>query len=390
MNLEKEIDFLLSHFGDDEKSLFPRKMMTSKSNGQFTVYSKDEILKRCLESDFIDCRINAYPEYTKWEKYDLIRQPPSFIFIDLDLFNFSKYKDPKKTLDGVLKNTLKRMMVCGNEHSQRSRDHHSNYPHQQQHRNVRPIHPTVLWTGNGYHVYLPMQSVVLDAYEQFSKDKFPNLFSMYDCKYNGYSVSEVFLKFAEQYFTDGKADPQHKPKFKSCLIRFPNTYNSKCLANGKSHEESKVKLIQEWDGYRLPIQYLTKEFRRWLVQKEIDQVAINIKKIQSNKSQLKLSYLFDYIDWIERLLKTPIADYRKYCLWQILIPYLKNIKKLQDEEIMAILLKWLDGCNRYEKLDFDPYQKIKENLRNVKDYKPIGLERLKETNAELYALSVNI
>ena len=54
-----------------------------------------------------------------------------------------------------------------------------------------------------------IQAIVLDQYEQFSKDKFPNLFSMYDGKYYGYSVSEIFLKFAEDYFTDGKANPQH-------------------------------------------------------------------------------------------------------------------------------------------------------------------------------------
>jgi hypothetical protein len=80
--LEKEIDFILYHF-DNKNNLFPRKMMTAKSNGQFTIYSKDDILKRCIESEFIDCRINAYPEYIKWEKCELIRQSPNFIFIDI-------------------------------------------------------------------------------------------------------------------------------------------------------------------------------------------------------------------------------------------------------------------------------------------------------------------
>jgi hypothetical protein len=66
---------------------------------------------------------------------------------------------------------------------------------------------------------------------------------------------------------------------------------------------------------------------------------------------------------------------------------LKNIKKFGNEEIMAVLLKWLDVCNSYNKLDFNPHQKISENLRNVKDYKHIGLEKLKVTNAALYATS---
>ena len=75
---------------------------------------------------------------------------------------------------------------------------------------------------------------------------------MYRGKYCGYSVSEVFLNYIKNLFTNGKADPQHKPKFKSCLIRFSNTFNSKCLDKGLGYEESKVKIVQSWNGYRLP------------------------------------------------------------------------------------------------------------------------------------------
>jgi len=54
------IDFILSHF-DSSSGQFPRKMMTSRSSGQFTVNTKQEILKRCEQSDFKDCRIDADP-----------------------------------------------------------------------------------------------------------------------------------------------------------------------------------------------------------------------------------------------------------------------------------------------------------------------------------------
>jgi hypothetical protein len=130
--------------------------------------------------------------------------------------------------------------------------------------------------------------LVLDDFNPFSKDKFPSLFSTYYGKYSGYSVSEVFLLFAKQYLTDGKADPQHRPRYKTCLIRIPNTYNSKCLDKGLSAEESKVKVVQEWNGYRPPIQLLTKEFRRWLVQEEINQ---KIQNRTRNKSSIKLVIL---------------------------------------------------------------------------------------------------
>jgi hypothetical protein len=101
-----------------------------------------------------------------------------------------------------------------------------------------------MWSGNGYNIYLPIQSVVLDTYDPFSKDRFHSLFSSCSGKYHGYFVSEVFLKYVEDLFTEGKADPQHRPKYKSCLIRIPNTYNSKCLARGLGQEKSMVKVIQ--------------------------------------------------------------------------------------------------------------------------------------------------
>ena len=248
-------------------------MMTAVSNGQFSITSKDEIFEKCKQANFIDCRINAYPEYTEYQ--GIVRYPPNFVFIDLDIDNFSKYKDSKKALDRVLKNTLKKVLSIGQEHH--SADSSSELQHL--HNDIKPIHPTVLWTGKGYHIYLPIQAPILNQYKQFSKDEFPNLFSVYRGKYYGYSVSEVFLKFAKDYFTDGKADPQHRPKYKSCLIRIPNSFNSKCLSEGLSEEESKVKVIQKWNGCRLPIQLLTKYFMRWLVQEEITQRGI----IRENK-----------------------------------------------------------------------------------------------------------
>ncbi|WP_186434234.1 hypothetical protein [Candidatus Nitrosocosmicus arcticus] len=108
---------------------------------------------------------------------------------------------------------------------------------------------------------MPIQAMVLEEYELFSKNKFPCLFLNYNGKYSGYLVSEVFLLFSKDYFTLGKADPQHIPKYGNCLVRIPNTCNSKCISRGLSDEESKVKTIQAWNGYRPPIQLLTKEFR---------------------------------------------------------------------------------------------------------------------------------
>ena len=193
------------------------------------------------------------------------------------------------------------------------------------------VKPTVLWSGDGYHIYLPIRALVLDDFGPFSKEKYPNLFSEYNDKYDEYSVSELFLLFAIRFLTDGKADPQHRPTFNSCLIRIPNTFNSKCLAKGLSLEESMVKIIQEWNGYRLPIQLLTIEFRRRLVQEEINQ------KIQNRKIRNTYSIKFGdtsnfQIQPIERLLQTGIPDGRKETLRLILGPYLIKRKSYEESK----------------------------------------------------------
>ena len=79
-------------------------MMTKQHNYQFTINSKDEIVEKCLTSDLVDCRINAYPESVSHSKFT--KQAPNFIFIDLDLSNFTKYKNPRRMLDKTLKNAL--------------------------------------------------------------------------------------------------------------------------------------------------------------------------------------------------------------------------------------------------------------------------------------------
>ncbi len=242
------IEFILSHFSSPI-SQFPRKMMTYRSNGQFIVNTTDEVLKRCEQADFKDCRINAYPQTI--DKEGILVQPPNFVFIDLDLGNFNS--DIKK-LDKVKNSTLRKM------------------------EQLQGSHPTVSWTGNGYHIYLPIDIPVLDNEYVFSKDKFPNLFSSKG-KYSQYFVSEAFMQFAEDFFTSGKYDPNHRPKYKTCLIRIPETYNSKCLSRGLSLEKSKVKILQEWDGKRIDAGHITHEFRIWLTEQEI-----NSKKLSSNKS----------------------------------------------------------------------------------------------------------
>ena len=77
------LDFILSHFNQDK--LFPRTIMIKKLGYQKEVFSKEEAMKYFIESDFVDCRINAFPSYIEYN--GIQRYPPDFIFIDLDRNN---------------------------------------------------------------------------------------------------------------------------------------------------------------------------------------------------------------------------------------------------------------------------------------------------------------
>lgn len=353
--ISESIDFILSHFSN-QSSLFPRKMMTNQRRYQFAIYSKDEIVEYCKQADYIDCRVGAYPEYTQYK--GIVRQSPDFVFVDLDLTNFNN--DMEK-LDSILKRIKNKIERLGGS-------------------------LTILWTGNGYHVYLPLTAMVLDQEDIFSKENFPNLFQENFSKYYGYSVSEVFLKFAKEYLSNGKADSLHHPKYGNSLTRIPGTYNSKCLNRGLGREESEVKIIERWDGKRLPIQLLLKDFRRWIMQEEVNYNKNPQKRMKQSRLNMVNSPSNSTIKWIERLLEIPLGDYRKYCLWRILGPYLLNVRKLSEEDARVIMEEWLQKCDRVRKLDFGPRCNITSIIRGNKHFLPISFTNLNEENNEIFLL----
>jgi hypothetical protein len=201
--IEQGLDFILSHF----KEGFPRTISTKTTEGrQIVAYNKDETLARFKAVNYLDCKINAYPKFVEWKGIN--RQPPNFIFIDLDQGRF-------KLIDRVLDKTLKN--ICQ--------------------RFNTAVHPTVIWSGHGYHIYLPVEAFVLEEESEFAKFGYP---------------SRKLIQFAEYYLSDHKADPCHTKglSFKNCMIRIPGSFNSK---NGTKEE---VKIIQRWNGFRPSIKPL--------------------------------------------------------------------------------------------------------------------------------------
>ena len=331
--VKEGIDFLLSHF-EGRQRLFPRKMATFASEGkQFTIYNKKQILDVCTKSNFVDCRLNAYPILE-----DGVLQAPNIIFIDLDLP--TKYQDNLKKLNKNLEKTLTIIK-----------------------QKLNGFESTILWTGNGYHIYIVLDIRPLELIEEL-RDLSDN-------------PSEQFLKFAEFIFTSNKQDSRHNPSFKSCLLRIPGTINSK--------NDSTVKIIQKFDINNIPIvdNYLIREFRLYLtdidIRKRIAETSKNQEHVKQDKHQSIIQYA-----WIEKLLETPLEDGRKYALWKILCPYLINTKKLQYEESYQVLKTWLEKCNNSRKLDFDPGKEIRDKLSCVNHYNPISIKTFRKDNNNLY------
>jgi hypothetical protein len=65
--------------------------------------------------------------------------------------------------------------------------------------------PTVLWTGNGCHIYQPMDGFVLEEEDRFARLREPE----------GKDLTSKFMQFAEEFLANKKGDPQHNPSVNS-------------------------------------------------------------------------------------------------------------------------------------------------------------------------------
>ena len=227
-------------------------------------------------------------------------------------------------------------------------------------------HPTVIWSGNGFHIYLMLNSegIILETIKEFTD---PGLGIRLD------QISIKFLRFVEWYLSDGKSDLQHNTtvSFNNSMMRVPGSINSK--------NNSQVRIVQDMKTANpVPIKPLLRDFRHYLIEQSLNE------KHRQLKSKSKHSNSGE-IWWIERLLETPLSDFRKYCIWRILAPYLLNIRKVSEKESYDIIANWLDQCSNLRRLDFNYNQKIGEGIEGAaKGYLPINREKLKKENPELF------
>jgi hypothetical protein len=328
ISIEQGLGFILSHF---EEPVWPRTIFTKTLGKQITVYSREKAIARFKQSNLLDCRINAYPDYTAYNGIN--RHPPNFIFIDIDRSLFTTDNE----FWGAVKETCKNI-----EHTLGSK-------------------PTLLWSGNGVHICQPVESIVLEQESKFAQFDHP---------------SQTFLRFAAQFLSDHKSDSNNNPAFKSCLLRIPGSYNSKYIEQNKE-----VKIIRRWDGFRPKASPLYYHLYIYLADRKLKEFT----NMQRNPT---VSYQDNTIPWIEKLLQTPINDYRKNAVNLILAPYLINIKKLSYDTALNIINTWLSRCGELRQLDQDFNYLVRYALKYCakNGNRPLKLETLKIKNNKLHVI----
>lgn len=344
-NILQGLEFIIRHFGKGEE-LFPRKIMTYKLGYQKVVNNIDEAMRYFAESEYVDCRIRAYPNQSPLAKY-LHRNEiaPSIIMMDVDKSRFSSNRG-LETLMSTIKSRLR--------------------------EEIGGI-PTILWSGNGYHIIQPIDATILENIADLeSLDEKP---------------SEHFLRFASSYQSDGGADANHinTISFGNCLLRIPGSFNSKTLLKNSNVRNSltQVRIIQKWNGCSPNIRLLLGNFHAYLVDQRLKQIR-SYGEIKLRCTSKRRNAIF----WIEMLLRQPLTDHRKYCIWRILAPYLINVRKQSEKESYSIISNWLEKCNHIEGLSFYPRSRIQYNIQSAKKmgYYPISLRDLKIENKNLYAI----
>jgi hypothetical protein len=305
MIVSEGLDYILSHF---EEPLFPRTISTKKTeNRQVVVNSRYEALRYYEESNLEDCRVSAFSQY------EIKNNIPNLIFIDLD---------DKSALNGTLQ-------FIG--------------------MNVGGI-PTVLSTGNGYGIIQPVKMTSWNGVTYHGKISA--------------ELTTLFLQYVERYFSCGTYDTAHHPSLKSCLIRIPNSINSK---NGNH-----VSVQMMWDGVRVDVHNLKfKEF---------------VKKLSNDESFLKQkreTFVGYTISYIEKLLTSSISEGRKRVCNLILIPYMINVKQLSIEETVEIIYCYFQGHIDRNSIMYESKRVLRKGVF------PYGLNKMRLMDSQLYDIVTN-
>ena len=228
--IKEKVRFLLSHFNNQNYN-YPRAIKTLKTEGNsIYIHNENEIINYFVDANFIDCKINGYPTYDN-NSYNKIY--PNFIFIDLDLSLCKICKYPERKLDYILKETLKKME-----------------------KEINGC-PTVIWTGDGYHIYQPIEidNIVFNKIKSGNTISGNNFEKEFLNPFNKNNINFIneFLRFSIKYLINNQKDFDYNSfSTNSCFTIAPESINSK--------KSIKVNIIQKWNGHRANANTILKEF----------------------------------------------------------------------------------------------------------------------------------
>jgi hypothetical protein len=346
-----DLDYILGHF---REPIFPRAISTKTTEGrQIVVNSRQEALARFAQANFLDCRISAYPPNAsvnasareRFQGLANITPRNLIVIIDLDRSTLKS----ESALDLALTKTLQKT------------------------KSTLGVVPTVLWSGNGYHVYLVLDCQInLENVKQFSS-------------LNVDQISLRFLRFVESFLSCGKSDKAHNTtvSFRNCMMRIPGSINSK--------NNCEVRLVQEWNGVRPAINYLLADFCGYLANEKWQELREQQPRRKQKRPYVRSTRYgnrSNTFQWIERLLQTPITDGRKYSIWRILVPYLINRKHLPEEQCTNIIVNWLTGCGKMSQLGFNANHITKYTIKHVGEYGPAHPDKIRQELPGFYNLLV--
>jgi hypothetical protein len=168
------LDYILNLL-EHQIAIWPRTVSTSYTQGrQIVVYSREQAIARFRQANYIDCRISAYPHCKQGAKI-----PCDFIMIDLDRGSYD-YDD--SALATVLRQTLSKVKLVLN------------------------YKPTVLWSGSGYHIYIPLNApIILEDIKELSNSSaniYPGINSLIDMGKKSMAASSGILKLVTLPFTN--------------------------------------------------------------------------------------------------------------------------------------------------------------------------------------------
>jgi hypothetical protein len=211
--IKEGINFILNHF--HKHDVFPRAISTQALSGKSPViiHDENEMLRAYEQSGFIDCKVSVYSAFTteKFIHHNGINiHTPDFIFINLTSKS-SSLSSPPPTSPTILS------CNAGSGIVDQARTLLSIL------QNIKELlyeaRPTILWTGNGFQVCRPVQTITLeDMEEEYIDLEYLEEFRKFVSKQQ--VPSNLFLEFLKQRLLScnntTRLYPLYYPLYKSC------------------------------------------------------------------------------------------------------------------------------------------------------------------------------